>query len=129
MQRQFLRDCDVDETTAFFDFNPAPLSGRRDIAMLGIIRRAVLKKGPQHFEEFSKLDVCTTPRRHRYHLMNLPPGERVSAVTSSAQGLIAIYNLLTSRTVGHTAVSGFQRELQDLAKQRCASDCDGWSNS
>ena len=33
-------------------FNLAPLSARRGMALLGLIHRAVLGKGPQHFREF-----------------------------------------------------------------------------
>ena len=49
VQRSFLNDIGVDELTAFMDFNLAPLNLRRDIAMLGLIRRTVIGQGPQHF--------------------------------------------------------------------------------
>ena len=42
VQRRFLVDIGVDETSALLEFNLAPLGLRRDIAMLGLIHRTVL---------------------------------------------------------------------------------------
>ena len=49
----FLRDVSVDDVTALINFHLAPLSTRRDIAMLGLIHRTVLSKGPKQFTSFS----------------------------------------------------------------------------
>ena len=43
-QQRFLRELGMSEEDALFHFNLAPLSCRRDIAMLGLIHRCVLKK-------------------------------------------------------------------------------------
>ena len=37
---------------ALFHFNLAPLETRRDIAQLGVIHRAALRKGPNHLHNF-----------------------------------------------------------------------------
>ena len=42
IQRRFLRETCVTDEQALFVFNLAPLSVRRDIAMLGVIHRTVL---------------------------------------------------------------------------------------
>ena len=55
IQARFLGDAGVDDIAAMIRFNLAPLRMRRDIAMLGIIQRAVLGKGPPHFREHFKM--------------------------------------------------------------------------
>ena len=42
VQESFLEEIGIDDVTAFCDFNLAPLSLRRDIAMSGLIHRTVL---------------------------------------------------------------------------------------
>ena len=46
---KFLHELGTTDDDALFHFNLAPLSCRRDIAMLGLIHRCVLEKGPEHF--------------------------------------------------------------------------------
>ena len=45
VQTRFLKDIGVDEVTALLGFHLAPLSARRDMALLGLIHRVVLGKG------------------------------------------------------------------------------------
>ena len=40
--------------TALLKINLAPLAARRDVAMLGLIHRTVIGKGPNHFRECFK---------------------------------------------------------------------------
>ena len=47
-----LRDLDISLDACLHEFNLASLSTRRDIAMLAVIHRAVLHKGPPHFFPF-----------------------------------------------------------------------------
>ena len=56
VQSKLLSDIGVDEVTALIEFNLAPLSARRDMAMLGVIHRTVLGKGPPHFKQHCVLD-------------------------------------------------------------------------
>ena len=46
----------------------------------------------------------------------------------SAFGLIAIYNMLPQTIVDEETVCGFQRCLQEMAKQEVAAGNDAWSN-
>ena len=48
----FLRKIGVDDITALMNFNLAPLHTRRDMAMLAVIHRAALRKGPPAFHAF-----------------------------------------------------------------------------
>ena len=90
MQHKFLKDTGVDDITALMEFNLAPLAARRDMAMLGVLHRTVLGRGPRHFKELFKLDTAgrlVDPR-------STIGGEMVKR---SALGLVAIYNLLPGR--------------------------------
>ena len=46
LQERVLRELGLSDEEALEDFRLAPLGSRRDIAMLGVVFRAVLKKGP-----------------------------------------------------------------------------------
>ena len=48
----FLRNVWISEIDALTHFKLAPLSSRRDIAMLGVIHRAVLGEGPPQLRQF-----------------------------------------------------------------------------
>ena len=51
-QDRYLRDLGLSDLDALVHFRLAPLSCRRDIAMLGVIHRSVLGLGPRHFRKF-----------------------------------------------------------------------------
>ena len=56
LQDSFLRKAGVTTLEGLMVFNLAPLAARRDMAMLGLIHRTVLGKGPEQFRNFfSKL--------------------------------------------------------------------------
>ena len=48
----FLHSIGVDTISALMKFNLAPLTARRDMAMLAIIHRTVLQQGPEAFSAF-----------------------------------------------------------------------------
>ena len=52
LQERFVHETVVTTLEALMEFNLAPLSTRRDIAMLGLIHRTVLRKGPEQFQQF-----------------------------------------------------------------------------
>ena len=52
LQDNFLKKLVIPELTALMEFRLAPLTTRRDIAMLGLVHRAALKEGPPQFWEF-----------------------------------------------------------------------------
>ena len=51
-QAGFVQRRGLTEVDALVEFRLAPLNCRRDMAMLGVLHRAVLKKGPAHLEKF-----------------------------------------------------------------------------
>ena len=46
--QNFLRQISMSDEEALLNFNLAPLSARRDIAMLSVLRRAALRLQPSH---------------------------------------------------------------------------------
>ena len=75
VQDKFLLEHDVDPRRALLEFKLAPLSSRRDIAMLGLTHRTVLGKGPSQFKHFSG------PARGRFS--HAACGEAISGTTVS----------------------------------------------
>ena len=66
IQTRFLKELGVSETEALMNFGLAPLRLRRDIAMLGVIHRSVLGKGPPQFQElFQRADASAPARATR----------------------------------------------------------------
>ena len=57
MQTRVLRKAGVDEVGALLHFRLAPLRVSRDIAMLGVIHRTVLGRGPCFFKVRFQLDT------------------------------------------------------------------------
>jgi len=94
VQSRFLADAGVDKVDALVHFHLAPLSVRRDIAMLGVIHRAALGKGPAHFQKHFPL--ASPPLRKIIEPRTLL---RHPIVKMSVFGLVAVYNLLPPRVV------------------------------
>ena len=109
VQARFLRDIGVDDITALITFHLAPLSARRDIAMLGVIHRTILGKGPDQFKEFFRRDPA-----HAVKLIDPRQVSRAPLTKRSALGLVAIYNMLPHNVVGIQTVPAFQKGLQGI---------------
>ena len=130
VQSQFLKDAGVSEIDALVEFHLAPLKTRRDIAMLGVIHRTVLGKGPRHFKEFFQLAPRVAGQRHRFQLVDIRlSGSVNSLLKRSSLGLIAIYNLLPEWVLEAKCVKHFQKNLQELVKERATAGCEDWADS
>ena len=105
IQRRFLREIGVSELEALMEFNLAPLSSRRDMAMMGLIHRTVLRQGPESFGQFFRLSTqprsChrtrAATRRHSRQLQDIRSGGFLEIERRSALGLASVYNLLARR--------------------------------
>ena len=135
VQTSFLRELSVSEVEALVYFNLAPLQSRRDMAMLGIIHRSVIGKGPDHFSHFFVREEALirhgTRRSRRRHDKQLkdPRGPRFSEqLRRSALGLVAIYNLLPQEIVDAPFVSVFQSLLQSMLKDFAVSAVPDWQD-
>ena len=139
LQDRFLRETGVSTLEALMVFNLAPLATRRDVAMLGLIHRTVLGKGPQQFQEFFALETTQRPaaktrlaRRREAHgkqLKDYRQNTHLNVIRRSALGLVAVYNLLPPRVVQLRDVKDFQRALQAVLKERAQEGCEDWPNS
>ena len=101
IQARFLKAVGISEVEALAEFNLAPLETRRDIAMLGLIQRSVLGKGPAQFGALFEREVtCNNPDgrenrlKHSKQLKSHRVGKYLDVLAHSALGLTDVYNLL-----------------------------------
>ena len=123
----------------------APLSSRRDMALLGLIHRSVLGRGPGHFAEFFRPDVTARSEAssrdvHRLQLVEYseahwtdfmyPNSRQADYIGHSMVGLVSIYNRLPAYTVeGSSSVSSFQAALQALLQSKANAGEAGWATT
>lgn len=77
IQNTFLQAVRFCPVVALTEFRLAPLSTRRDIAMMGLIHRTVLGLGPSHFQSFFKPDFKARAEaidRHRLQIVEYSDG-------------------------------------------------------
>ena len=122
MQMKFLQDAGISEADALMAFNLAPLATRRDIAMLGVIHRAALGKGPRHFREHFKVLSDGSVRDPRKETKG-------GLLQRSALGLVAVYNMLPYGMKQRRMVKDFQTAAQVLVKARLSDGCDDWAQT
>ena len=121
VQTKFLREAGVNEITALRQFNLAPRSLRRDIAMLGVLHRAALGRGPPQLKELF--------RRSGGGFMLIDPHGRTtmsSLMRQSLWGLVPVYNRLGTRLQSSTSVKAFQSLLQQRAKRLAENGVEDW---
>ena len=99
---------------ALLDFNLAPLSMTRDIALLGLLHRAAIGEGPEHFREYFKR------KSGSLKLTDLFADGSVSLLRKrSIWGLPKVYNKL-GNALSCATVKDFQSLLQERAKAAVA---------
>ena len=124
----------ISQTDALLHFRLAPLNSRRDMGMLGVIHRAVLGEGPDHFRKHFQAKVsCTRPegrestRRHGKQLETFRKGNFLDLVKNSILGLVDIYNILPTFIVEATTVKVFQTRLQRLMMEMAGNSSPSWA--
>ena len=98
IQKRFLKHLELSEEVALMSHNLAPLSTRRDIAMLGLVHRAVLREGPaQFFDLFrpssrqpARFDTRAAARRHSRQLEDFRGRHFLELERRSAFGLVGV---------------------------------------
>ena len=126
---RFLHSVSLTDIEALMHFRLAPLSVRRDIAILGILHRSAIGEGPPALQQFFTMDVRVppprAPRRHCRHMMD-PCGLRwPDYAFHSALGAVRVYNILPDYIVSARSVKAFQSRLQGLVCTRVGS-CADW---
>ena len=103
---RFLSELGVTRRDALFSFSVAPLRSRRDMAMLGVIHRAVLREGPGQIHEYIELEPDSSHptgrsnlRRHDKQLKTYRRGKFLETTAKSILGLIDIYNMLPQELI------------------------------
>ena len=135
VQTKYLQRLGISESDALFHFHLAPLSSRRDMAMLGLIHRMLLGRGPAQFRRFFFLEKAPTSRvrtrsASRCHFRRVHEhvdGSHLEVVKRSALGLTNVYNMLPAEVVQVESVSAFQRQLQDMLKNVASGQDDSWA--
>ena len=138
VQRRFLRHLNVSPYEALHVFNLSPLSTRRDIANLGVIYRAAIRRGPKQLQEFFKLDVVlrrSSPRRelHQYQVVDSVRVLHQEYLNRSTFGYVAIFNILPEIVFSSAEfdlpipVKEFQKNLSRLVR-RASFDIDDWDH-
>ena len=138
VQRRFLRNLSLSPYDALHSFNLAPLSTRRDVANLGIIYRAVIRRGPKQLRELFKLDLVTrrsSPRRELHHLQVVDSVRDLHRdyLNRSTFGYVAIFNVLpeivftSSEFEQPIPVKEFQKNLSRLVR-RASFDIEDWDH-
>ena len=127
----FLRKVGISEIDAIVNFKLAPLASRRDIAMLGVIHRAVLGEGPPQLREFFKPDRrdlrrCARHFRHDHQLAIVFGGRPLGMIKRSVLGLCHAYNLLPANIVQCHTVKAFQGALQHLLCEQAVAGRPQW---
>ena len=136
VQAGFVNRRGLTEVEALVEFRLAPLNCRRDMAMLWVLHRAALKKGPVHLQSFFYQADVTASRvtrlaqnRHNRQLKEYRSGQFLEILRRSALGLVAVYNLLPAEVVAADTVKDFQRQLQDLLCYRAVRDEEDWKET
>ena len=134
VQTHFLREVGLTERQALKDYHLAPLCTRRDIALLGLVHRTVLKKGPVHFQKWFFLSerqrhayqTRLQERRHNRQLHDWLDGNHSELLRRSPLGLARVYNQLPQRVVDCSCVKDCQRELQELVRAEAERGVEDW---
>jgi len=129
VQTTFVHNFNLDVIDAFMNHNLAPLSLRRDIAMLGFLHKCIL---PGAHPEMEKLFPRQgngndgAPRR----LWNILTFSRRTFHPDLARrslfGLTYVYNALPEHIVSLNTVQEFQHELTDLARRKIRHGHGDW---
>ena len=110
-QDRFLLELGIDRDAALMDFNLAPLSMRRDIAVLGLLHRAALGDGPPQLREIFQR------RPGSLRLVDPLDGQNPSQLMRrSIWGSVKVYNALGD-SLQCGSVKDFQKHLQERAKR------------
>ena len=133
VQRWFLHEMGISDTTAFLDFNFAPPSLRRAIGMLGFLhKRALMKCHPLVANALPLLsDYGIIGAFHDKALFS--HSDRIQyhrrLWSRSIFHFIHIYNRLPQALVDIPSVSAFQRRLTQAAKRVASADSERWRQS
>ena len=115
---KFLQQIGLTDKDALLHFNLAPLAVRRDIAMLGVLHRTKLGKGPKQFQDVLLDDEGCFIDFRRTIGGNL--------VQRSILGLIEVYTTLPQHCLTTKDVKCFQQRLQCMVREAAEQGRTDW---
>ena len=134
IQSAFLDHLSVSSRDALLKLNLAPLTTRRDIAMLGLLHRIRLGTAPAclaNLFPFRSNPIYSYgrrdgPPRHQHQSDDPVSAQSPLYMKRSVFGLLRVYNGLAPDTVELQTVKSFQRKLQNLVKD--ATENGSWES-
>ena len=134
-QHRFLHELGASPSHAFLEFNFAPPSLRRNIAVLGLLQKRVLGKCHPSFERLLPWYTQRLPEgRGQGHDKQLyghwveitaHPGLYARSIFA----VVDVYNNLPQHVVDASSVKFFQHYLTQIARTRCQQGEDAWASS
>jgi hypothetical protein len=134
-QNRFCHQLGISRAQAFLEFNLAPPSLRRNIAVLGLLHKRVLGKChpsynlllPWHTERFPEGRGHGHNKQLYGHCLEISAHPALYA--RSIFAVVDVYNNLPQHVVDATDVSSFQQYLTQIARTRCQLGEDAWASS
>ena len=130
VQTTFVHNFNIDTIDAFMNHNLAPLSLRRDIAMLGFLHKCVLPGAHPEMETLFPRRLGNgndgAPRRLWNKLTFSRRTFHPDLARRSLFGLTYVYNALPEHIVGLNSVQEFQHGLTDLARRKICHGHRDW---
>ena len=118
IQKCFIQEVGVNALDALQVFNLAPLSTRRDIAMLGILQKVSWKTAPAQLCSLFELEVISGGKHdRRMKPFRSGAGDDWGPLRRSIFGLVDVWNALPQIAVNLASVSEFQSVLQRGVKR------------
>ena len=129
----FLSEVGLTRKDDLLSFSLATLNSRRDMAMLGVIHRSMLRKGPRQIHEFFELEPDSNHltgrsnlRRHDRQLKTYRRGKFLERTAKSILGLIDVNNMLPQELIDIEDVHTFQSRPQAILKKFAATNAPNW---
>ena len=136
VQAVFLEKLEISAAVALLNFNLAPLSTRRDVAVMGLLFRIATGCAPSPFNLLiQRSEGVRFPKRlrnpaiqHRLQLRDPIDGTHSNAMERSVLGLVYSFNMLPDHVIGVSSVQLFQRLLQNGVKNAVRRGLDNWES-
>ena len=134
VQTTFLEEMGLSSECALLDFKLAPLTTRRDIAMMGLLQRVARGVAPPQLSSvICRENTATFPRclrgpslRHNSQLQDPIDGTHSNMMERSVLGLVYPYNCLPQKVIVSKSISIFQRTLQAAVKRVARDRVNNW---
>ena len=134
VQDAFLRRLGLTAVQALEKYRLAPLSTRRDVALLGMVHRTVLGDGPDQFRKWffpaapsgHTQHTRATTAKHDRQLHDYLDRKQSALLRRSVLCLPRVYNSLPAEVVACKTVKDFQRALQKIVLGKAKAGEENW---